>query len=84
MEITLYRPEGCKERIEWRKKSILKLDPISWWEGNSTKLALMVKLVKVYLLTLASTADLERLLTVPRRICRPHRSRLNPKTIVFL
>ena len=78
MEITLYRAEG---RI---LDGISELDPISWWEGNSTKLPLMAKLAKVYLLAPASTADVERLFSVAGRICRPHRSMLNTKTIELL
>ena len=78
MEITLFRAEARN------LDGILELYPISWWEGNSTKLPLMAKLAKVYLLPPASTADVERLFSVAGRICRPHRSRLNPKTIEIL
>ena len=75
MEITLYRAEARN------LDGILELDPISWLEGNSIKLPLMGKLAKIYLLAPALTADVERLFSVAGRICRPHRSRLNPKTI---
>ena len=67
MEITLYRAEGRA------LDGILELDPISCWEGNSTKLPLMAKLAKVYLLAPASTTDVESLFSVGGRMCRPHR-----------
>ena len=44
----------------------------------------MAKLAKVYLLAAASIADVEGLFNVAGHICRPHRSRLNPKTIELL
>ena len=78
MEITLCRAEA--RHID----GILELDPISLWEGNSIKLPLMTKLAKVYLLAPSSTADVEWLFSVAGRICRPHRSKLNPKTIELL
>ena len=78
MEITLFRADAR------HLNGILEIDSILWWEGNSNKLPLMAKLAKVYLLAPASTADVERLFSVAGRICRPHRSRLNPKTIELL
>ena len=78
MEITLFKAEARN------LDGILELDPITWWERNSDKLPLMAKLARVYLLSPASTADVERLFSIAGRVCRPHRSRLNPKTIELL
>ena len=66
MEITLFRAEAHN------LNQILELDPISWWEGNSIKLPLIMKLAKMFLLPPASIADAGRLFSVDGRICRPH------------
>ena len=60
-------------------QGIIDVDPARWWVRNSSKFPLMSQLSMIYLLAPASTSDVERLFSVAGRICRPHRSKLNPE-----
>ena len=78
MELAMFKAEARG------MKGIIELDPVRCWIRNSSEMPLMSKLAMIYLLPPASIADVERLFSVAGRICRPHRSRLNPQTIDLL
>ena len=52
--------------------------PKAWWDGRSSDFPFLYELFKLVYWHPASSSGVERLFSVTGRICRAHRSRLDP------